>query len=192
MDSLNPSHIVVYDTEYTAWDGSEARNWSEPWEHREIIQIAALKVDANNAYQEVDAFECVVRPFYNPELSDYIIRLTGLTQTNIEQKGILFKHALHEFHKFCSYGRAHIYSWGGADHEVLMENCQLCGLSFPEFPGGFFDIRKRFSSFGINTASYNSGTVYQSAGLSLKGKQHNAMFDVRSMVASLAALNEVT
>jgi len=34
----------LWDTEFTAWEGSWQRGWSEDWEHREIISIAAIRV----------------------------------------------------------------------------------------------------------------------------------------------------
>jgi len=37
--------IIIFDTEYTAWEGAKERNWSGSGEHREIVQIAAVKID---------------------------------------------------------------------------------------------------------------------------------------------------
>jgi hypothetical protein len=31
--------VAFFDLEYTAWEGSKARNWAGPGEHREIIEI---------------------------------------------------------------------------------------------------------------------------------------------------------
>ena len=42
--------IIIFDTEFTAWEGSAQRNWSFDWEYREIIQIAAVKGLLNEAY----------------------------------------------------------------------------------------------------------------------------------------------
>jgi inhibitor of KinA sporulation pathway (predicted exonuclease) len=182
---LKSNYIVVYDTEYTAWEGSQERNWSESWEHREIIQIAALKLHVSQRFQEICCFDRIVRPLINSVLSDYIMNLTGLTQFVVDRRGVLFRKALADFHYFCCDGKLPVYSWGGIDHVVLMENCNLCGFPFPSFEGGFFDIREKFEKFGVNTALYNSGTVYQSAGICLEGQQHDATFDVRSMVAAL-------
>ena len=58
--------IILFDFEYTAWEGSWARKWSEPWEHREIIQIAAVRVVIDGAVTEQGSFDCLVRPKRNP------------------------------------------------------------------------------------------------------------------------------
>ena len=46
--------IVVFDLEYTAWEGSMGRCWSEDWEHREIVQIGAVLVDAAADFEQLD------------------------------------------------------------------------------------------------------------------------------------------
>ena len=38
-----PPTIVLLDTEYTTWEGAQDRNWSGLNEHREIVQIGAIK-----------------------------------------------------------------------------------------------------------------------------------------------------
>ena len=56
MRSLNlQPKIIIFDTEFTAWEGSLARNWNGPGEYREIIQIGAILVDTQNL-QELDFF----------------------------------------------------------------------------------------------------------------------------------------
>lgn len=39
-----PDEFIIFDTEYTAWEGSNERNWSEGWEEKELVKIAAMKV----------------------------------------------------------------------------------------------------------------------------------------------------
>ena len=74
--------LILLDTEYTAWEGSLARDWGEDWEHREIIQLAALKAELRGgSLQRLEEFNEFVRPAVNPELSDYISGLTGITQS---------------------------------------------------------------------------------------------------------------
>ena len=41
-----PTEVVVFDTEFTAWQGSMERGWSGPGEHKEIVQIGAVLLDA--------------------------------------------------------------------------------------------------------------------------------------------------
>lgn len=76
-----PSNFILFDTEFTAWQGSQERNWSLCWEYKELISISALKVEnKNNKLIIVDKFTCYIKPRKNVLLSDYIINLTGITQ----------------------------------------------------------------------------------------------------------------
>jgi hypothetical protein len=43
-DPLALNAFVLFDTEYTAWSGSHERDWSGPGEHRELIQLSAIRV----------------------------------------------------------------------------------------------------------------------------------------------------
>ena len=43
-DPLALNAFVFYDTEYTSWEGAMQRNWSGPNEHRELVQLSAIRV----------------------------------------------------------------------------------------------------------------------------------------------------
>ena len=40
--------LTVFDLEYTAWECSMARSWLTPGEFREVVQIGAVKLDADS------------------------------------------------------------------------------------------------------------------------------------------------
>ncbi|GAB2687768.1 exonuclease domain-containing protein [Aliiglaciecola aliphaticivorans] len=94
---------VLFDKEFTAWHGSKQRNWSENWEHRELIQIAAVKIRMTRDSASILAsFNELIRPTINPQLSDYITNLTGIEQAMIDEMGVDFASALKQFHLFCN------------------------------------------------------------------------------------------
>ena len=39
-----PDTFIIFDTEFTAWEGSMQRGWSGQNEHREIVQISAIRI----------------------------------------------------------------------------------------------------------------------------------------------------
>ena len=39
---------IVYDLEFTAWEGSMSHRWLLPGEFKEVVQIGAVKVDADS------------------------------------------------------------------------------------------------------------------------------------------------
>ena len=80
--SAEPSEIdfVVWDTEQTAWEGSNARRWSglipgtQKRETREVLQLSALRAtlvpphdhSTGWALRHGEAFSLLVRPTVNP------------------------------------------------------------------------------------------------------------------------------
>ncbi len=181
--------VVVFDTEYTTWEGAMERSWSGENEHRELVQIAAQKINLQTA-EVVDSFERFVIPRINCDLSDYFTELTHIMQQDIEEKGIDFRVMLDDFLAWTkdvpilSYSRL----GGGADEVVLQENIDLYDLDITLPNKRLGNMVEIFNDGGIDTSGYNSGKLYQAFDLDLGGHQHNAMHDVDSLVQSLFAL----
>jgi len=66
--------VVVFDLEYTAWECSMARSWLTPGQFREVVQIGAVKLDADSFLVQ-DEFEVLTLPRFNPVLSPYFEKL---------------------------------------------------------------------------------------------------------------------
>ena len=177
--------IIIFDTEFTAWQGSAQRNWSLHWEHREIIQIAAVKaeIDANGA-KVISSFNTLVKPTINPTLSDYIIQLTGIQQHVLEDMGVDYPAALQQMHLFSHQGALPCYSWGN-DKKVLVDNCLLNAIDMPHFAGGFYNLNRTIRNANIDGAHLCSGELASHLGLDLQGHVHNALYDVRSIALAL-------
>ncbi|MDP6451614.1 MAG: exonuclease domain-containing protein, partial [Lentisphaeria bacterium] len=94
MTTTNHRTVIIFDTEYTSWEGSLQRGWSEPWEHRELVQIAAVRtVETAAGFEAVDTLDLVVQPQVNREVSDYFVALTGLDRERIAVEGVSFQTA---------------------------------------------------------------------------------------------------
>lgn len=177
--------FVVLDTEFTAWQGSMARQWSEPWEHREVIQIAAVRVQALGSDISIkETFNELVQPSINKQLSDYVIALTGIEQHMLEEFAVDFPSSLQQFWQFCRNGTVPVISWGN-DGDVLQENCQLQSLPMPTFTAGFHDLKTLLTNQNIPFDVVNSGKLASHLGIDLPGKEHNALHDVRSIVSAM-------
>lgn len=186
---MTKNTIVIFDAEYTAWPGSFERGWSLDWEHREIIQISAIKLDITNEFEVLSEFDILVQPKINPTLSEYIQNLTGITQKSLTLQGVSFKEALENFWEFCDKDSIHAYCWG-ADEDVLEECCDINTLKLNNYFHGLYDIRDAIRKGGIDTTNYQSGTIYKSVNPNLDLRQHDALNDVRSIVYTLKHLKE--
>ena len=73
--------FIIVDLEWTSWRDNSKNKRRKKWQKREIIQIGAIK--ANNKYKIIDKFNIFVKPKFNPILSNYIKKLTNITQNKI-------------------------------------------------------------------------------------------------------------
>lgn len=181
-----PPKIIVFDTEYTSWEGAQERRWSGPNEYREIVQIGAVRV-RTNTFQELDSFSAFVRPVRNPKLSDFLINLTGISQEIIDSKGSDFSSAIAKFLKWTA--REELYAFGH-DGNVLEENAKLLGVGFPFKMSRFHDIKELFTAHGIPADDYMSSTIVRAFGREPKRSGHDGLNDARTIVDGLILLAE--
>jgi inhibitor of KinA sporulation pathway (predicted exonuclease) len=180
--------FILYDTEFTAWPGSQQNNWSRDGEHKEIIQLAALKVVFDeNGLTQLSSLNVLVCPRINPCLSDYIKELTGIEQALLDDHGIDFESCARQFREFNEQGKIRCFSWG-PDQQVLRENYQLNQLQWDYAGSCFMDLKNHLFTLGLDFRTAPSGTLAKCVGIQLEGHIHNALYDVRSMAAFLDKL----
>ena len=173
---------IVFDLEFTAWEGSMRHRWLRPGEYREVVQIGAVKVDAVSL-AVLDRFEMLVRPRLNPVLSPYLEKLTGICTEAVRAKGRDFVEAYDAFLAFC--GGA-VTSAFGRDDLVFEENLRLYGVArpLPEFR----DALPWFGANGLETRGLHSCDIGPKLGVPFEGQTHNALADSLSIAAGMKVL----
>lgn len=175
---------VVFDLEFTAWEGSMAARWSRPGEFTELVQIGAVRLDADT-FQEQGTLDLLVRPRLNPVLSDYLVRLTGITNDEMAARGTDFAQAYDEFRRFAD--GAPIVAFG-RDDLIFESNLKLYGLGdAPPLPP-YTNIVPWLIDNGIDPKGKNACDVGPLAGVPFAGQKHNALADARSVASGIAAL----
>jgi inhibitor of KinA sporulation pathway (predicted exonuclease) len=175
-----PSRTVIVDTEYTTWEGALESGWAGEGQHREIVQVAAIAVDAS--FRETAKLDILVRPAINGALSPLFVKLTGIGQTKVDAEGVTFADALYAFHRFA--GTDPIVCMN-ADEAVFRENCELSEMVFP-FPSSWHRLRPFLENRGVDLTAMSSGDLHRLTANPLQGHVHNALHDVRSMAHWLA------
>lgn len=181
--------VVVYDLEYTAWEGSLERNWSGPDEEAEIIQIGAILMKFNaNTWAIDQEFVTYVKPLIRPKLSSYITKLTGITQKSIDQEGISFRSALALFFEF-SIGCT-VLCANGDDSLVLEKNCVINSLVSPFNQNMFLDVRPFVAEqLGMeHRDSRAQSHRLREIGNITMSRQHDALNDARSVAEFLICM----
>ena len=178
--------IVIFDTEWTAWPGSDERNWSGPGEYREVVQIGAVRL--NRQYDEIEAIDLIVRPKYNPILSDYFIELTGISQHRLDREGRPFPAAMAQFAAFLTSYATVAYS-NGADEDILRENLALNNMPqvLPDVP--FLNIQPWLRDvLGEPTEFIPSHLFFCGADSPKTSPAHDALSDARTIAGAIRRL----
>ena len=192
-----PEVFIIFDTEFTSWEGSLENNWNREGEFKEMVQIAGFKVEKKgNSLEIIDSIDIIIRPKINPKLSNYFTNLTGLTQDKIDNEGISFKDGIKKFYQFSKNNNKKIklFSYGN-DFLELNENFDY--YNFPEkskfrnWSKYFFDVKEVFAPF-VNVNKFSSGTIFQSFNIASDKKidVHNSLWDSYSILISLNYLME--
>ncbi|MBR1647974.1 MAG: hypothetical protein IJ689_00050 [Alphaproteobacteria bacterium] len=190
--------FVIFDTEYASWQGFIDLALDDPLRKTaEIVQIAALKINLNDLSVK-EEFNCYIKPHFKPKLSDYFIELTGISDELLDEKGVDFLSAFKHFCGFADGLVCYSHAWGQkyADEVVIKNNLELFGcdthlnLDFRNIAPWFeAQYRKR----GMNIAKQSSGQICKILDTkrelsSLNLDEHNALFDVYSLLSGLRCL----
>jgi inhibitor of KinA sporulation pathway (predicted exonuclease) len=176
--------ITIFDLEYTAWTGSMARSWLTPGEFREVVQIGAVRIDADTFTVQAE-FEVLVRPHFNPVLSPYLENLTGITNEQVKARGVDFRTG---YDRFLAFAAGCPIAAFGRDEKVLEENLRLYGIRDAKALPLFYDLRGWFAVQGLDPRGRHSCEIGPALGVPFAGRTHNALDDARSLAAGMEAI----
>ena len=184
--------FAIMDLEWTSWEGAHERQWSGPGEEMEIVQIGALKIKDDETLTETDSLDVLVTPRINPDLSDYFIQLTGITQERLDGDGIGFPDALKALQAFLGPGTGTkaVYSMG-TDFRVIERNCDLNGVEFPFDEAMFVNARELLKPIvGEDVATSDSSRLPAAMGFPPPGTAHQGLGDCRCIAETLRILRQ--
>jgi inhibitor of KinA sporulation pathway (predicted exonuclease) len=181
---LTSPTITIFDLEFTAWECSMARHWLTPGEFKEVVQIGAVRLDADTL-TILDEFEALVRPRINPHLSPYFETLTGITSDKVARQGSDFAPAYARFLAFADGGPIAAF---GHDERVLEDNLRLYGMTGAAPLPLFYDLRGWFAVQGVDPRGMHSCDIGPALGLPFAGQTHNALNDARSIAGAMAKM----
>ena len=161
-----------------------ANRWSRPGEFTELVQIGAVRVNAATFEVETE-MDVLVHPRLNPVLSDYLVKLTGITNEDVAVRGVDFVDAYRAFLEFAEGCTTMAF---GTDDLIFVDNIRLYGLRGLPAPPPFLNLRPWFNANGVPTATLHSCDVGPTLGVPFDGRQHNALADTKSLVAGIKVL----
>ncbi|MBS0472627.1 MAG: exonuclease domain-containing protein [Proteobacteria bacterium] len=174
---------VIFDLEFTAWDGSMRHRWLRPGEFREIVQIGAVRVDPETL-EVTDRFDILVKPRVNPAISLYLEKLTGIASADVAARGRDLVEAYDAFRAFVGGGACAAF---GRDDLIFAENARLYGERFQPLER-FHDLRPWFDANGFDTRGVHSCEVEPRLGVAFEGHTHTGLADSLSVAAGMKVL----
>jgi inhibitor of KinA sporulation pathway (predicted exonuclease) len=179
--------LAVFDTEYTTWEGTNARRWSGPGEYFEVVQIGAVVLELKSNLPEIAAFEVLTRPVFNPILSHYFTELTGISNADLAAGAVSFADGFAQFVQFCVGTNTIVCN--GWDDRVMRDNCGWRGVDWPFVAGSFGNLRPMFEKRvgNANNAAWSSN-MPASLGLPQPDGAHTALGDARAIAIALRAI----
>ena len=191
--------FVIFDTEFIADKGLYEEGF-DGWKNREIIQLAAVKVDEN--LNVIDELNVYVKPFIHKEISPYFVKITGITNEKISQCAISFPEAYKIFKNFAENQICYSHNWdfttvNDADGQVFRECLKIhniddnVSLNYQNIAPWFKD---KYIENNIKINKQASGEIAKLLGrdeniLSLGLDAHNALYDVYSILEGLRYFN---
>lgn len=141
----------------------------------EIIQIGAVKLDADFRPETGDGFMTDVKPRYFKRMHYKVKKLTGFDKERL-QGGIGFAQAMREFREWCG-GDCVFLTWGPDDKGIMEQNIILHDLD-PEWLGSWINLQVIYNVLtesGNNQKSLK--TAMEHFGLEQAYKEHDALGD---------------
>ncbi len=132
---------IVFDCEFLCLEGSQRRFWCAAHDPDPVIaQIGAVKLGLDGDIPVLDRFSAYVRPVDRfgdrYRLDPFFTALTGITEDDIETRGVDLADALDAVDRFSDGAR--FWSWGKDELNMVAISCYVAGIP-PSIPAGRFD-----------------------------------------------------
>ncbi|MEP1538447.1 MAG: exonuclease [Paracoccaceae bacterium] len=138
---MSSAHAILYDCEFLTAPGAPTRFWCGPNDPDQVIaQIGAAKLSLTAPFEILDTFRVLVTPPDRANklvvLDPLFVRLTGITQDDLDTSGLPLAQALDELDEFSD--GATLWSWGKDEFNMIAISCYAAGMA-PPMPITRFD-----------------------------------------------------
>uniref|UniRef100_A0A1B6BWP8 Exonuclease domain-containing protein n=2 Tax=Clastoptera arizonana TaxID=38151 RepID=A0A1B6BWP8_9HEMI len=176
-------YYVIMDFEATCTENN-------PYDYpHEIIEFPAVLVNTEKMMIS-DHFQSYVKPVINSKLSEFCIKLTGITQEMVDNAGE-FPDVLEQFeawlkhHKLGTRNKYVVVTDGPWDmRRFLFGQCKISGIPFPHFGKKWVNIAKLFSS-SYKCKRMRLQLMLERLGLEFEGRPHCGLDDATNIARVL-------
>ncbi|XP_060618696.2 3'-5' exoribonuclease 1 isoform X1 [Anolis sagrei] len=174
-------YICVIDFEATCEEGNQL-----DFTH-EIIEFPIVLINTRTLEIE-DTFQQYVKPVINPQLSDFCINLTGISQERVDKADEFPKvlQSVIDWMKQKELGSRYSYailtdgSWDMS--KFLNIQCRVNRLRYPAFAKKWINIRKSYGNFyKVPRNQTKLSTMLEKLGMDYDGRPHSGLDDSRNI-----------
>ncbi|KAK2882901.1 3'-5' exoribonuclease 1 [Channa argus] len=153
----------------------------------EIIEFPMVLI-STHTLEIVDTFQEYVKPELNPQLSDFCVKLTGITQKMVDDADP-FPAVLHRVIAWLQereLGTKHKYAIltdGAWDMSKFLNiQCRVSRIRYPQFAKKWINIRKSYGNFyKVPRTQTKLTTMLEKLGLQYEGRPHSGLDDSRNI-----------
>ncbi|XP_051248539.1 3'-5' exoribonuclease 1 [Dicentrarchus labrax] len=155
--------------------------------HHEIIEFPMVLI-STHTLEIVDSFQEYVKPELNPQLSDFCVKLTGITQKMVDeaepfpevlQRAVAW---LQERELGTKYKYAILTDGAWDMSKFLNIQCRISRIRYPQFAKKWINIRKSYGNFyKVPRTQTKLSTMLEKLGLKYEGRPHSGLDDSRNI-----------
>ncbi|MBM1173670.1 3'-5' exonuclease [Microvirga arabica] len=132
---------IVFDCEFLCIQGSQSRFWCAAHDPDPVIaQIGAVKLGLQGDFPLMETYRAYVQPVdrfgKRYSIDPFFTKLTGITEEDIQAKGVSLQEALTGFDRFSDSARS--WLWGKDELNMVAISCYVAGIPWA-IPAHRFD-----------------------------------------------------
>lgn len=186
---------LIFDCEFLTAEGAPTRFWNGPFDPDPVVaQIGLVKIGLEGDFPLVESLRLFVVPRTRQgqrcALDSHFVKLTGIDEQKLDEKGVPLAAALHQIIDFA--GGARLWSWGKDEFNMVAISCYVEGIGPPIPIGQFGNACDLLLKAGMpyddikRTRSNSLSSYYEFNHEMLRG--HDALDDALSVAYTLQHL----
>lgn len=179
--------MTTKDIQYVALD----LEFNQP--SRKIIQVGVAIGSPMQSQEEWVCKQWLLDP--GEPVAEHIVELTGISDEEIAQKAVAWPQMADELSTLLRQTKAFVnpITWGGGDHEALIEAIKAQGIAWPHFGRRWLDVKTMHAFLAMARGKNTSGGLRSVMGqykLAFEGRQHRADHDAFNTLRLFFAMLE--
>lgn len=179
--------MTTKDIQYVALD----LEFNQP--SRKIIQVGVAIGSPMQSQEEWLVRQWLLDP--GEPVAEHIVELTGISDEEIAQKAVAWPQMADELSTLLRQTKAFVnpITWGGGDHEALIEAIKAQGIAWPHFGRRWLDVKTMHAFLAMARGKNTSGGLRSVMGqykLAFEGRQHRADHDAFNTLRLFFAMLE--